>query len=196
MEVCWGADGRWWHSPALPLLVLLGEAFPCSSLFFLQPLLLLTGQVCLYVCRVIFQEECSLIVGPVCHQSFLPMSPFSIARMSGLSLQSVRGIVPSISAHSSFSCMAKEVKLYICKQRKTPFTHIRTGRAGSGGSGGSSQCRLMSGTWAELAGLGFILHSSWLPGTTSTPSAAAAGTSSCPWATHKQNKAALETPKH
>jgi len=42
------------------------------------------------------------------------MSPFSIARMSGLSLQSVWGMTPSISLRSSFSCIAKDVKLYIC----------------------------------------------------------------------------------
>lgn len=47
----------------------------------------------------------------------LPMSPFSMARMSGLSLQSVRGSEASISVCSSLSCIAKEVKLYICSTR-------------------------------------------------------------------------------
>lgn len=37
------------------------------------------------------------------------------------------------------------------------------------------------GTWAELAGLGEVLHSSWLPGITSTLSAAGAGASPAPW---------------
>lgn len=52
------------------------------------------------------------------------MSPFSMARMSGRSRQSVRGTVPSASPRSSFSCMAKAVKLYICQQRGE--THFRT----------------------------------------------------------------------
>lgn len=55
------------------------------------------------------------------HHWLLPMSPFSMARMSGLSLQSVWGMVPSISWCSSFSRMLKQVKLYICQtnQRRT-----------------------------------------------------------------------------
>lgn len=52
------------------------------------------------------------------------MSPFSMARMSGRSRQSVRGTVPSVSPCSSFSCMAKAVKLYICQRREE--THFRT----------------------------------------------------------------------
>lgn len=45
--------------------------------------------------------------------SVLPMSPFSIALMSGLSRQSVVGNSLSIPGSSSFSVMAKLVKLYI-----------------------------------------------------------------------------------
>lgn len=44
---------------------------------------------------------------------FLPMSPFSIALMSGLSLQSVGGRNLSMPGSSSFSVIAKLVKLYI-----------------------------------------------------------------------------------
>lgn len=43
----------------------------------------------------------------------LPMSPFSIALMSGLSLQSVGASSLSMLGSSSFSVMAKLVKLYI-----------------------------------------------------------------------------------
>lgn len=55
------------------------------------------------------------------HHRLSPMSPFSMARMSGLSLQSVWGMVPTISWCSSFSRMLKQVKLYICQtnQRRT-----------------------------------------------------------------------------
>lgn len=43
----------------------------------------------------------------------VPMSPFSIALMSGLSRQSVGASNLSIPGSSSFSVMAKLVKLYI-----------------------------------------------------------------------------------
>lgn len=43
----------------------------------------------------------------------LPMSPFSMALMSGLSRQSVGARSLSMSGSSSFSVMAKLVKLYI-----------------------------------------------------------------------------------
>lgn len=55
-----------------------------------------------------------------------PMSPLSMARMSGLSLQSVWGTVPTISWRNSFSCMAKFVKLYICRQMRDTHTHTWT----------------------------------------------------------------------
>lgn len=48
----------------------------------------------------------------------LPMSPSSIALMSGLSLQSVGGRSLSMPGSSSFSVIAKLVKLYICSGRK------------------------------------------------------------------------------
>lgn len=61
------------------------------------------------------------------HHRLSPMSPFSMARMSGLSLQSVLGMVPTISWCSSFSHMLKQVKLYICQtnQRRTRETSAR-----------------------------------------------------------------------
>lgn len=43
----------------------------------------------------------------------LPMSPFSMALMSGLSRQSVGASILSMPGSSSFSVMAKLVKLYI-----------------------------------------------------------------------------------
>lgn len=43
----------------------------------------------------------------------LPMSPFSMALMSGLSRQSVGASSLSMPGSSSFSVMAKLVKLYI-----------------------------------------------------------------------------------
>lgn len=49
---------------------------------------------------------------------FLPMSPLSIALMSGLSRQSVGGRSLSMSGSSSFSVIAKLVKLYICSEKR------------------------------------------------------------------------------
>lgn len=46
----------------------------------------------------------------------LPMSPFSMALMSGLSRQSVGASSLSMPGSSSFSVMAKQVKLYICTE--------------------------------------------------------------------------------
>lgn len=54
----------------------------------------------------------------------LPMFPFSMARISGLSLQSVLGITALISSSSSFSCMANDVKLYICSRKGKRKTQI------------------------------------------------------------------------
>lgn len=48
----------------------------------------------------------------------LPMSPFSIALMSGLSRQSVGASSLSMPGSNSFSVMAKLVKLYICRERE------------------------------------------------------------------------------
>lgn len=52
----------------------------------------------------------------------LPMSPFSIALMSGLSRQSVGARSLSMPGSSSFSVMAKLVKLYICREKEKWFT--------------------------------------------------------------------------
>ncbi len=55
-----------------------------------------------------------------------PMSPFSIACMSGLSLLSVFGMTSSISLSSSLSCIANVVKLYIfLNTNKTKIKKIR-----------------------------------------------------------------------
>lgn len=92
-----------------------------------------------------------------------------MARMSGLSLQSVRAMVPTISWRNSFSCMAKHVKLYICKEMRGAQTWTLS-------HWGHARLKAPSGwtrpTCAELGGRGVILHSSCLPGTISTLSAA------------------------
>lgn len=105
--------------PRLPIFARFGETFTSSSLFFLEPLLLLTGEV--YEDNRGWRD--SVCTPWVYHQQLSPMSPLSMARMSGRSLQSVWGMVPTISCCSSFSCMAKQVKLYICKRMRDTHTH-------------------------------------------------------------------------
>lgn len=105
------------------------------------------------------------------------MSPFSMARMSGLSLQSVWGTSPSISLRSSFSCIANDVKLYIFS-KEVKKKSICTSKYFLNTYSYRGFCKWVYRTWAELAGLGAILHSSWLPGIITTVSEAAEGPSS------------------
>lgn len=54
------------------------------------------------------------------------MFPFSMALMSGLKRQSVGARIASIPGSSSFSDIAKCVKLYICGIEQQDFTHTGT----------------------------------------------------------------------
>lgn len=64
--------------------------------------------------RELLKEQFELFVSLV-----LPMSPFSMALMSGLSRQSVGASSLSMQGSSSFSDMAKLVKLYIYTEGNT-----------------------------------------------------------------------------
>lgn len=130
--------------PRLPTFARFGETFLGSSLFFLKPLLLQTGEV--YGDSKHWRDS---VLRPVSalwahHRQLWPMSPLSMARMSGLSLQSVWGMVPTISWCNSFSCMAKHVKLYICKQRRDTNTWYEPSSTEDAHSTGSSECMKQS----------------------------------------------------
>ncbi len=56
---------------------------------------------------------------------FLPMSPFSMALMSGLSRQSVGASSLSMPGSSSFSVMAKLVKLYIYTEERAQWGYVK-----------------------------------------------------------------------
>lgn len=97
------------------------------------------------------------LVCPVwaCSQSegWLPPSPYA---------------THSAASQSMWSCTSA-IKDCVCTLKHC--TSFKSTQKRSNGA-------LISRTWTELAGLGAIFHSSWLPGTTSTVSAGGEGTSS------------------
>lgn len=97
-------------SPRLPLVCGLGAVFPGGSLLLLQSFLLSARQVWKINRRLNEEGWTPADAADAGDPHAVPMSPVSIARMSGLRRLSVGGTTPSMFLCSSFRCSANVEK--------------------------------------------------------------------------------------
>lgn len=102
------------YSPRRPFFLVFSALSSGSSLLLFQSLLLTTCSI--WDLRIAFKFRGKISTGTYRRQlnmREIPISPFSIALMSGRKRQSVGAMTPIMPGSSSLSVMAKLVKLYI-----------------------------------------------------------------------------------